>query len=74
MGENEEPSRTTSAVADGSKSVEIVHCEACLTDVPLSVAKSAEGVDYVHYFCGLNCLEKWLARAQPKHGAASHNK
>ena len=44
----------------------IVRCEVCIADVPLSVAKSAEGVDYVHYFCGLNCLQKWQAQDQAK--------
>ena len=44
----------------------IVRCEVCLTEVPLSVAASAEGLDYVHYFCGLNCLQKWRAQGQPK--------
>ena len=42
----------------------VVRCELCITEVPLSVAKSAEGLDYVHYFCGLNCLQKWQAQGQ----------
>lgn len=46
-----------------------VRCDACFAEVPLSVAKSVEGLDYVRHFCGLNCLEKWLlqngAKSQP---------
>jgi len=43
----------------------VVRCEVCLTEVPLSVANSAEGLDYVHHFCGLNCLLKWQAQGRP---------
>jgi hypothetical protein len=42
-----------------------VACEICLTEIPASVAKTVEGVDYVHYFCGLDCLEKWLRQKTP---------
>ena len=34
-------------------------CAACLKEIPKSEAKSAEAVDYVMYFCGLHCFEKW---------------
>ncbi len=37
----------------------LVACEVCRTQIPISEAKSAEAVDYVMYFCGLNCYEKW---------------
>jgi hypothetical protein len=38
---------------------EKVSCEVCLTEVPKSEARSAEGRDYVLYFCGLDCYEAW---------------
>jgi hypothetical protein len=38
---------------------EIVACEVCLKEIPESVAKSMEGEDYIHHFCGLECFEKW---------------
>ena len=47
---------------------EVVQCDACLTEVPLSVAKSVEGLDYVHHFCGLDCLQTWLSQANAKVG------
>ena len=34
-------------------------CEMCQKDIPPSVAKSGEAVDYVHYFCGTECYAKW---------------
>ena len=36
-----------------------VKCEVCLKEIPRSEAKSAEAIDYVVYFCGLECYEKW---------------
>ena len=43
---------------------EAAQCDVCLAEVPLSVAKSVEGLDYVHYFCGLDCMAKWLEQAK----------
>lgn len=36
-----------------------VACEICLTEVPISGARSAEISDYVAYFCGVECYDKW---------------
>ncbi len=36
-----------------------VACKVCLKEIPISEAKSAEAVDYVQYFCGLECYAKW---------------
>jgi len=38
---------------------EPVSCEVCLNEIPASVACHAEGPDYVHHFCGLECLALW---------------
>ena len=40
----------------------MVQCRECLMLIPESVAKTAEGTDYVWYFCGEACYEKWAAR------------
>ena len=37
-----------------------VSCDVCLTEIPHSEARSAEGQEYVRYFCGLDCYERWL--------------
>ena len=60
------PEDAAITVRENDEPGKVVQCDACFTEVPLSVAKSFEGLDYVHHFCGLNCLEKWLAQAQPK--------
>ena len=36
-----------------------VACEVCLKEVPKSEAKVDEASDYVLYYCGLDCYEKW---------------
>lgn len=39
-------------------------CEECCAQIPTSAAVTAEGVDYVHHFCGQACYEKWQAKQQ----------
>ncbi|SEO47713.1 DUF3330 domain-containing protein [Nitrosovibrio sp. Nv6] len=38
---------------------EKVPCKVCLKEIPLSEAMNEEAVDYVLYFCGLECYAKW---------------
>ena len=42
--------------------VECVACEVCLKEVPKSAVIASEAMDYVAYFCGLNCYEKWKSQ------------
>jgi hypothetical protein len=46
--------------SDGKK----VPCAHCMRDVPISEARIFEAVDYVAYFCGLECYAKWAAQQQ----------
>ncbi|MGE3376574.1 MAG: DUF3330 domain-containing protein [Vicinamibacteria bacterium] len=39
-----------------------VFCEVCLKSVPRVDALSSEGRDYVAYFCGAACYERWHRR------------
>lgn len=39
--------------------VEIIQCDVCLKEIPLSEARSAEALDYVMHFCGLDCYDQW---------------
>lgn len=41
-----------------------ISCKICLKEVPLSEAKSAEAVDYVAYFCGLDCYNEWKKKGE----------
>ena len=36
-----------------------VSCRTCLKEIPKSEAKVSEARDYVMYFCGLDCYQKW---------------
>ncbi|HET8609167.1 MAG TPA: DUF3330 domain-containing protein [Burkholderiales bacterium] len=38
---------------------ETVPCAVCHREIPVSEAKSEEAVDYVLYFCGMDCYAKW---------------
>ena len=42
-----------------SDNAQLVKCEICLAEIPTSGAKSEEVSDYVMYFCGINCYDKW---------------
>ena len=44
---------------DKSAEAEKVSCQTCLKEIPKSEAKIAEAREYVAYFCGLECYQKW---------------
>lgn len=54
--------RVTDCESDDACSM--VSCETCLKEVPIDAALSVDAQDYVHHFCGLECLEAWRAKAQ----------
>jgi len=39
-------------------------CEVCLKGVPVSEASMAEGRDFIAYFCGNACYDRWHARVE----------
>ena len=46
--------------------VEKVACSVCLKEIPRSEAEIEEASDYVLYFCGLDCYEKWREENKKK--------
>lgn len=36
-------------------------CGVCELEVPISEALIPEAVDYVIYFCGLDCYDRWIS-------------
>lgn len=42
--------------------VELIDCEVCMKELPKSEALVPEATDYVVYFCGLDCLERWKSQ------------
>ena len=39
-------------------------CEECLKEMPAAAAYKADLEDYVHHFCGLDCLDVWQKKRQ----------
>ncbi len=39
--------------------IEMVSCDLCLKEIPVSEAQIEEATDYVVYFCGLECYAQW---------------
>jgi hypothetical protein len=62
-GKNVNPLGAQVAACGTDESCEVLSCEVCLVEIPSSVAQSVEGPDYVHHFCGLDCLEVWRKTA-----------
>lgn len=46
--------------------VEIISCEICMKEVPVSEAVIPEAADYVVNFCGLECYAKWKNQDEPQ--------
>jgi hypothetical protein len=42
---------------------ELIACEICLKEVPISEATVPEATDYVVHFCGIDCYQKWKQQA-----------
>ena len=47
-----------------SSDVELVPCDVCRKEVPLSAAVVPEAADYVAHFCGLDCYEQWKKQSE----------
>ena len=39
---------------------QLLSCEICLQQIPLSESDISEANDYVAYFCGLECYDVWV--------------
>jgi hypothetical protein len=49
---------------------ELLSCDVCIKEVPVSNGKVLEIDDYVMYFCGLECFDKWHKQAEHEKGQA----
>lgn len=47
------------ATCSDEKACTILTCAVCLKEVPADAINVTDAQDYVHHFCGLNCLEAW---------------
>ncbi len=56
---------------DKPTDVELIACEVCLKELPKNEALVPEATDYVMYFCGLDCHEKWQKQREKSGGQAN---
>lgn len=42
--------------------VELIECEICLREIPVTEATNPEATDYVVHYCGLECYAKWTTQ------------
>ena len=55
-----QPAITTNAPTNSSNEpAAAIPCAVCQREIPLSAAASREASDYVEYFCGLECYDRW---------------
>ncbi|HXG29102.1 MAG TPA: DUF3330 domain-containing protein [Nevskiales bacterium] len=45
-----------------------VACCVCCREIPLDAALTPEGAEYVEHFCGLECYQRFQARAKAGEG------
>ena len=57
------PAGAPVAQCSDEDSCTVISCEVCLKEVPADSAKVTDAQDYVHHFCGLDCLEIWQKQA-----------
>jgi hypothetical protein len=41
----------------------VVSCAVCLKEIPADSIRVTDAQEYVHHFCGLDCLEIWRKQA-----------
>ncbi len=57
------PAGAPVAQCSDEDSCTVLSCEVCLKEVPADSVKVTDAQDYVHHFCGLDCLEIWQKQA-----------
>jgi hypothetical protein len=57
------PAGALVAQCSDEDSCTVFSCEVCLKEVPADSVKVTDAQDYVHHFCGLDCLEAWQKQA-----------
>ncbi|MFO7543688.1 MAG: DUF3330 domain-containing protein [Thiobacillus sp.] len=61
--EHRTPAGGLVAQCSDEASCTVMSCEVCLNEIPSDSVGLTDAQDYVHHFCGLNCLEAWQKQA-----------
>ena len=56
-----------------STDMQRVACQICQKEVPKSEAKVSEATDYIMYFCGLDCYERWKSESAKPNDAGERS-
>lgn len=66
MDDKQHRSVTGAVVAPCSdeETCSVLTCETCMRELPSDAVAISDAQDYVHHFCGLDCLEAWQKRAR----------
>lgn len=56
------------AQCSDENSCTMVSCAVCLKEIPADSVRLTDAQDYVHHFCGLDCLEAWQKQAATRSG------
>ncbi len=54
----------TTMNANAPNTASCTTCCVCCKEIPLDAAFTPEGAEYVEHFCGLDCYERFQARAK----------
>ena len=57
------PAGALVAQCSDEDSCTVFSCEVCLNEIPADAVCITDAQDYVHHFCGLDCLEVWQKQA-----------
>lgn len=57
------PAGAPLAQCSDEDSCSVVSCEVCLKEIPGDAVNVTDAQDYVHHFCGLECLDAWQKQA-----------
>jgi hypothetical protein len=57
------PSGALVAQCSDEDNCTVLSCEVCLKEIPADSVKLADAQEYIHHFCGLDCLSVWQKRS-----------
>jgi hypothetical protein len=60
------PAGAVVAQCSDEASCKPLSCEVCMKEIPADSVNVTDAQDYVHHFCGLECLDAWQKQARTR--------